>query len=566
VSRYNPTRQVLVNGIDVSNDAYDIKFTDATTNKTGSFDIQLDDRRGRYSLGTYTTLAKFQPVTINLDGTLIFKGRIDKTEAIVEKKTHALTYEITGRSDLAVLTDTICSKHVVQESALQIVNEIIDLQNALALSQDPKLTIPLNANQADNTIKLNFQWKRKSLQEMLYDVSIKLGAATAQGGVGTFYDFWATPQDNFYFVPAGSIPSDNWVNLGYPGGIEEQERHFVTDANTVKTEVWVWAQNTAASAGLGRIPLTMQPTYGGNQVDSWTEGNSADYTTSGTQGVTISDENTAANVIFGKASIHINAQPDVRGNSTIPFAWWAMPMPFGSGPKWAGQPPNSLMNTYNETGIMSETDGQMSALTFFFKASTSLGLYALGLTVYATDVYGNVAISPLQSYTATTNAALNNFQAMAVPFGPDSNWQILSSVVTPAFFDWTSIAQIKYQPSITGVLAPVGAVDLWFDGFAIVKPLVVHVTQTGATSRRAQTYVQSGILTYADALNYAQAQLESLMQPQTYYEIKNIGRNDIPAGYLFIAEGQQLIARSVDYTYNKTQDGWIIDVKGFAKT
>ena len=554
--RYAPTRQVLggTSGtVDLSNDAFDIAFKDTITNQAGDFAIQLDDRIGRYSRGTYATLAKFQPVKISLDGELLFKGRIDQTTAIVDKA-GALVYEIQGRSDFATLVDIIASKHAVQETAHTIVNEIIDLQNSLAQSQDPQLTLALNG--ADDTVPLNFLWKRSTLQKMLLDVSNKLASPVTQGGIDQFYDFWVDPTDGFWFVPAGSVAAAG-VDLGYPGGVEQKQRKYFIDANPVKNDVWTWAQNTAAGAGLGRIPLSMQPGYVwdpahvGQLYDSWTEGNASDYTAGTNLAGNPYDVNVAT---IGTASIGITTTPLGSGD----VAYFSMKFPFGSGgSKWAGQPPSSAMNTYNETS-MTETMGQMAALIYYLRVAPETQTYGATLKHYVelVDAYGNVADSVSQPILATTQA----WQAVAVAFGPDSNYSQGSGV----FFDWASVAEIRYCFTMQDVIAN-SVYDIFFDGFAIVKPLVVETAQSGATTRRTFTQTLSGILTYADALNYGKATLESLMMPQQYYEIQNIGRNDIPAGYTFTSEGKTLVAKELSYKYNK-HDGWLIDLNGWEAT
>jgi hypothetical protein len=67
------------------------------------------------------------------------------------------------------------------------------------------------------------------------------------------------------------------------------------------------------------------------------------------------------------------------------------------------------------------------------------------------------------------------------------------------------------------------------------------------------------------AKNWAQVVLENLMNPQQYYDITNIGRADIPAGYTFTSEAKTLLAREVNYLLSKDQ-GWLITVKGFEQT
>jgi hypothetical protein len=232
-----------------------------------------------------------------------------------------------------------------------------------------------------------------------------------------------------------------------------------------------------------------------------------------------------------------------------------MPMPFGTSKvKWPGQPPNGVMNTYNETS-MTETMGQMSSLAFAFSAPAKFTFY-----VEVADTSGNLADSPSIAWNGTNLAEPGlpkGWMWLSFPFGPDSNY----SLAKGSYFDWSSVSQIRYV-----LPNPPAPISMFFDGFAIVKPLVVQVFQSGATTRRTQTYVQSGILTYKDAANYGNAQLQYYGQPQQYYKITNIGRNDLPAGNYFTAFGKTLVAREVDYSYNKSQDGWLIDVEGYEPT
>lgn len=553
--RYNPSFQVLggtSGSTDLSNDCFDIEFNDSITNAAGDFKISLDDRMGRYSKGTRAALAQFQPVIITLDGVRIFKGRIESPVGIVDKKA-ALVYEISGRSNFGTLVDMVYSKHVVQETAYAIVNEIIAIQNAQALSQDPVLS--MGSNLADNTVKLNFLWKRQSLQEMLYDVACKLGSPVSQGGVNQFYDFWVNPYDAFYFVPTGSLNS--YVDLGWPGGIEETERKFVIDAYPVKNDIWTWAMNTAAGVGLGRIPLTLQPGYAGYPEDSWTEGNAADYT-AGDNIDTL--HNDATRYVMGTSAIYV-ASTAILPNQRFYFA---MQMPFpADGSKWPGQPPNNVMNTYNETS-MSESMGQLAAMSYFLWLAVQ-GTWTHWVEVV--DIYGNVAQSQMMNalsqdlvHPSPGSGLPAGWQQMTIAFGPDSNFVL----VTGTFFDWASVAQIRFSFSPQNVLVAT-AQSLWFDGFQFVKPLVVNTKQAGATTRRTYTQVESGILTYLDAVNYGQATLENMMQPQQYDEIKNIGRNDIPAGYAFTSEAKSLVARMIKYKFTKPE-GWLIDMKGWEAT
>jgi hypothetical protein len=514
----------------------------------------------------------------------MFKGRIEELQAIIDKKTEGgMVFQISGRSDFSVLVDAICSQHAVQQTGSQIVTNTYQLQNSLALPLDPVLSI--GNVEADNTNLLNFLWKRNSLQEMLRNVSQKLGAPSSQGGINQFYDFWVNPSDAFYFMPCAALSSN--VNLGYPTAapnLEIQEGAFVTDANPVKNDIWIWGTNTAAGAGLGRIPLSMQPNFPGNKYDpnpypkdTWTEGTASLYGNSAPNRITISNNSLPMNVAVGQASIKISYIKDPIAGVIVtgPNVYWYMQFGTGSSPNfntlWPAQLPYSCMNTYNETGVMVEQMGQMSALVFFIKGATndyspsgSLNLLSFTFVVEVQDFFGNIADSPVQTYNGVSNPSLNDFQVVAIPFGPESNYTLISSTSSPAYFDWASVQQIRFIPTVSQL--GVSSFYVWFDGFQIVKPLVVNCADPSAPSRRSIPMNKSGILTYSDAVNYGEAQLETLRQPQVYYSIKNIGRNDIFGGYTVQAYGQTLIARELSYKFNKASDGWLIDLKGWQAT
>jgi hypothetical protein len=519
---------------------------------------------GRYRRGTYLAIQKFAPLLVELDQQPVFKGFIEKRDPIIDKTQNAYIYKIEGRADFGALFDVVASKHVINEDANLIATEIIKLYQTMIsgsqYSSNPVITVG-KIGIATGAASYSRLWKRQAIQDMHMDLSNFLGSSTTFGGLNTYYDFWVDPTDAFYFVEAGSLSSE--VDLGDIGQLEMKETDYTMDDGTVKNDLWTWASNTAASSGLGRIPLTMQPGYSSSGLlDSWTENNASDYGSSLANYVVISDDTTT--YIIGKASIKIIYQPAQTG--TIPWGqYWYMAMPFGSGgSKWPGQPPYTLMNAYNEAGPgLNETDGQMSALIFLMKAQDTLGSFGFNFKVEVVDTLGNIADSPNVPYVPTTQN--NGWTVMQIPFGPEANYSYGSAGI-----NWAGIAQIRYIPTgPSGAVNPTGALTIWFDGFAIVKPLVVDNKDPSATMLRTQTQVLSGLLSWAQAKLYGQATLEQLLASQQYYTIKNIGRADIPAGYTFQLEDEgvskTLVAREVEYKFNK-KDGWEIDVKGFEAT
>jgi len=70
--------------------------------------------------------------------------------------------------------------------------------------------------------------------------------------------------------------------------------------------------------------------------------------------------------------------------------------------------------------------------------------------------------------------------------------------------------------------------------------------------------------TYRKAKLWAQSVLENMMNPQTYYDLENLGRVDIPIGYKFSLEGVELLMR--EESYHLSKGGWTIKGRGFEQT
>lgn len=557
MTRYAPDKTVTIGGAqiggggtDVSTDVMSIEMSNAITNVAGTFKIKLDDRRHRYSNGMFLAINPFDQVIVEIDGTRVFKGRVESPVASHTKK-EALTYEVEGRSDFGALVDAIDSKHVVNEDAHLILTEIKDLYNAKRLSHDPLVSTGSILPAADGH-NLTFQWKRMSYQEMFIEVANQLGAPVALGGLNTYYDFWLSPTDALYFVPSGSLSSS--VDLGFIPNIEQKEQKYTRDAYPVKNDVFVFCNMTG-----GRIPLGMQPGYAGvSLVDSWTDNNAADWAA----GVNILDiVDYPLTWLIGSSSIRIDI-PDGVGHNR---AYWKAVFPFGGG-KWPAQAPNNVLNAFNETSL-TESTGQMAALTYYLWFANYPGPFDHYIEVV--DTAGNRAQSgSVTIYNATDvpgggitgGSGASGWQAVAFPFGPDANYALVGTS-----FDWSSVQEIRFVIAPKGTTDNLNLLTVLFDGFAIVKPLVVEAAQVGATTRRVHVEAKAGITDWATGKRFAQSVLENLQSPQQYYDIKNIGRSDIQAGYTFKANSKTLVARSIDYKYSKTE-GWLIDLKGWEAT
>ena len=530
---------MLLGGTEAWEDTMRADVRRSITNQTGRFELEVDDRFDKWNAKQWNN-----SVIIVIDGTRVFKGRMDELVRDVDKKTGKV-FPVSGRCDGGALQDIITSKHYVNQDVNGIISDILSTYNDLKYSGDPAISTG-SILPSPGTISMSFQFKRKSLWNMLEDIANALGAPATLGGLDTYHDFYVEPFDAFYFEPVGQRSSG--VNLGGIGGVEIKKRKWTIDSLPVKNDVWVWGDGMA-----GTIPLQMQTGYAGAGIrqDPWTEGNASDFL----KGTGVDIITTDADCLIGSTSIKIitlSILAHERG-------YWYMPFPFGApyppgGSKWAGQPPRAVLNTYNET-TLTETMGEIAALGFFYKTDT-----AHNLLIEVKDLDGVLAQSEGIRIEKGVNWYAPAWNYIQLPFGPSANYKNMSDKDA---LDWTSIQEIRYV--FYNYPYGLGTIQCLMDGFRFIKPLVVNNAQGGATTRRIHPVQESTLSTYDMAKNWAQVVLENLMNPQQYYDITNIGRADIPAGYTFTSEAKTLLAREVNYLLSKDQ-GWLITVKGFEQT
>jgi hypothetical protein len=151
---------------------------------------------------------------------------------------------------------------------------------------------------------------------------------------------------------------------------------------------------------------------------------------------------------------------------------------------------------------------------------------------------------------------------VALPFGPSGNYSVVSTSVPPPLLNWADITQVAWV--VTFSLA-IGTAHIYFDGLRFVKPLVVNMTDPGATTRRSIRINKEAIVTYADAVSYANGYLANQMLPQIYWTLENVGRVDIPTGKYFLYGTLPLLLREVDYTLTKDA-GWKMTATAWEKT
>jgi hypothetical protein len=514
----------------------------AITNRAPSFRISLDNRFDKYS-----ALLWNDPITLSIDGQGILKGRIDEPDRSISKK-EGRVIELTGRGDAGAFEDILASLHVVNMTPKAIVEKIMAEYNNRKLSGDPGISI--QSNRAPDNITMSFLWRRKNLWSMLRDVADQLGAPPDLGGIDQFFDFYVDPTDGLYFEEIGY--RDSLVSI--PANAETMKRTHRIDSLTVKNDIWLWGNSSA-----GTIPLEMQTGYvgAGLRQDPWTENNPSDYLAGSNVNSITADASTK---ILGSYSIKIYGVL-VFPDPTKPVKlYWYMPFPFGApyppgGSKWPGQDPAGGFNAYNEVS-MTETMGEINAVGFFLRTDTPFD--------FLIEVKDGTSATVAQSQSAKvdpggpfSNWFNPNWVYVQLPFGPSANYKNMSDKDT---IDWSNIAEVRFCCFIS---PGVGTVNIWFDGFRFIKPLVVNKSR--GTTRRTFIHNASAFDSYTKAAIYCEALLENLENPQRYYDFENLGRVDIPIGYKFSLEGVQLVMRELSYHLSKDQ-GWIIKGRGFEQT
>ena len=519
---------------DLSQDAMIMELEDAISNRVPSFRVSLDNRFDKYSGILWN-----DPVTLSIDGQGILKGRIDEPDRSISKK-EGRVIELIGRGDAGAFEDILASLHLLNETPQAIVNRVMSEYNNRKLAGDPGISI--QSNLAPDTVTMSFLWRRKNLWSMLRDVADQLGAPSELGGVDEFFDFYVDPTDGLYFEPIGN--RDSGVSI--PANAETMKRTHCIDSLTVKNDIWLWGNSSA-----GTIPLEMQMDYVApdTRQDPWTENNASDYAAGSNVYSISSDPDTK---ILGDYSIYVLGVL-VFPDPTKPVKlYWYLPFPFS---KWPGQDPGGALNAYNEVA-MTETMGEINAIGFFLRTDTPFD--------FLVEVKDGTSATLAQSQSVKVDPGgpfsnwLNpNWVYVQLPFGPSANYKNMSDKDT---IDWSNIAEVRFCCFIS---PGVGTVNIWFDGFRFIKPLVVNKSR--GTTRRTFIHNASAFDSYTKAAIYCEALLENLENPQRYYDFENLGRVDIPIGYKFSLEGVQLVMRELSYHLSKDQ-GWIIKGRGFEQT
>jgi hypothetical protein len=547
-----------VAGTEVKNDIAALTCDFSVTDQVQAIDFDLSNLADKYA-----AFVPFDDIILKLNTVQRLYARVDSCIPDFSKP-GARILKIKGRQIAgAALTDIVPSLQFVDQHPSEIVEGIIASYNALKGSNDPVITI--GNNLAPTDISMGFRWQRKSHWKMLQELQEVLGGPVAEGGKDEFFDFWIDPATvgTFYFEEAGH--EDSAIII--PDNVETVKAKRIVDATAVKNDIWIWGNSQA-----GRIPLEMQLTYLTGLADTWTEGNANDYDLSGDPIATPASHPTseydADYVKVGSSSIYILG-PTIISILPVPERiTWKLTFPkAGTGVVWPAQDPGGHFNAYNEVS-MSESMGEFVACKFWLKAAPKnpQGKAAPEFDILmqckdSDDVY---AYSPAYHYKQSWYPTLAAGWVNPVfPFGPSANWNVVSATNPPPVFNWSDIVEIAWV-TIHSILFS-GSPEIWFDGLEFIKPLVVNSYSTSDGVRKSIHVAKDGIATYSAAKLIADALLEEQVKSQVYWDMEEIGRDDIPSGSRFTLGSTELLMREQRWQFLK-DSGWILTGKAWEKT
>jgi hypothetical protein len=552
--RFRPTFSLMSGANDLSQDMIQGHFNQVVTNRMPSFDIDLDNRFDKWA-----GLAWNDPISMGIDGVGVFTGRIDESDSGIEKK-QGRVLNLKGRGNAGALEDIQTSMHIVHMSAHDIVEKIINTYNAMKWAADPFIAVA--SNLAPDDVYFTFLWRRRNFWQNLKDVSDALSAPPELGGNDTFYDYYVDPTNGFYFEPVGYRSS----GVSIPLGLETMKRDYYVDSLPVKNDVWVFADPSQ-----GTIPLTMQIGYNGgagdDRTDPWTEDNPQDFSL-----YNIDIATTDPDCVIGQKSIKFITLVIM---ATDRF-YWDLRFPYANAVwPWAAQEPGGGLNTYNEEQLREEM-GEWNAVGFFIKTDTPFSMCMEVVDGKPDPCYACSESVRLDQGSGGLAWLFPEWHYVQLPFGPSANYKpsewAQGSKKDQTYIDWSNIAEIRW----VGYNYPygIGTIQILFDGLRFIKPLVVNQREAGAGTRRIHFADMTNISQYGDirqppylspyklAKIYARSILENLVDPNRYYDFENLGRTDIPVGYLFSLESRELVMREESYIFSK-DEGWKITGQGY---
>jgi hypothetical protein len=242
-SEDSPSYEILLNGIHAED-----YFTTLTTNRfvrqqLGTFSVSLDDwqfeKWGK-------NLARWQPVIISIDGTRIFKGRIDKILQHYDKGQDGYLTTVTGRDDAGPLQDITFSKNYdslgpIHTSKDILTDLITNVYPSLKGTLDPALTVDMSAAfEAKSLSPYGKNWDRVSFWQALEEICEDIEGTYAAAGSTFFLDFWVDENDVLHITQTGELALTLDPPIGGYGGDWIKTSDWTLDGLPIKNSVWFW--------------------------------------------------------------------------------------------------------------------------------------------------------------------------------------------------------------------------------------------------------------------------------------------------------------------------------------
>ena len=234
--------------------------------KFGNFSIILNDD----NFDTWAGLGEYQPVTFAINGTRIFKGRIDTVIRHYDKsKAGGYLTTVSGRDDGGALQDAIISAAYTDyvagtyiggslqtSSPENILGNILAKYIAQKAANDPTITLDTvdfgsAAAGYSYALKLDRQSAWHSTELLCQTVEGKL----AQTKTPVYLDFWVNESDQLNVTQTGEIVQRN-QHRNLRRRLHQSSRNWTQDALPLKNDIWVYGD---AKGGI--LPLDSDPYY-----------------------------------------------------------------------------------------------------------------------------------------------------------------------------------------------------------------------------------------------------------------------------------------------------------------
>ena len=477
MSEESPQFSILLNGTQAADYFTTLETQRYVRNQIGAFSVSLDD----YQFAKWAALAKYHPAILSINGTRIFKGRIDKILRHYDKDSEGYLTTVTGRDDAGPLLDIEFSKYYYRQTPDYVLKDLINnVYPSRKGTMDPTLTLNESTNfatYATSALYTNtWNWDRVSFwqaveQVLEYIEGLYLGSNPTNPPL--FLDFWVDENDVVQITQTGELPTN--IDVGGAGGNYVKTYDWTLDSLPVKNDVWLWGNNKA-----GILPLSADPfwtqihnTYVGQQ---WTDG-TAGYWAVGYNGfladnplVKLFSSASVKNVsssspglgtdmieadyvcvpvlpIYEYYNYTSNAsfppiasvnwvgpltKPSISNPYTVsipPYAELSMPMPFGPNtPDFQifRRGPRDTLNWYNND-VTDESMGAISAVNFYMKANIpSLTMTLALIDGQNPDPMAMIASAQYQyRYVSAPAPHLPNIATVTLP------WTLMSFPIGP---------------------------------------------------------------------------------------------------------------------------------------